>query len=258
MNKLPVYILLLSSFLSVAAQTTGDTINVAESLAAAELADTASLPPAPVMEKVYRERNFTPNFKDKYKAPEFKYETKIASRSTWDRFWAAVARFFDNLFSTGNNSTNTMSFTIIVRVIAFLAIGFVIYMIVKVILNKEGMWIFGRSHKRLKVQDALEEDIHQMDFRVLTEQTKKAENYRLAVRYYYLWLLKKLSEKEIIDWHWDKTNRDYLYEIKNDMLRKDFEYLSYVYDYSWYGEFPLDSAAFAKAEKAFLKTFNTL
>lgn len=257
MNKLFIY-LLLGSSLTLFAQPAADTVSVKESFAEAALADTVTLPPPVVAEHVYKNRSFTPDFKDKYKTPEFKYETKTGAKTTWDRFWDAVGRFFDNLFSVGGKSTSSLSFTIIMRVLAFLIIGFVIYMIVKVILNKEGMWIFGRSHKKMKVQDADEEDIHQMDFRVLTEQTKQTGDYRLAVRYYYLWLLKKLSNKELIDWHWDKTNRDYLYEIKNDMLRKDFEYLSYVYDYSWYGDFPLDSAAFAKAEKAFLKTFNTL
>ncbi|ALM48287.1 hypothetical protein AMR72_04860 [Flavobacterium psychrophilum] len=256
MNKLLLY-LLLSSALTLSAQTTADTIPVAESLVEAELGDTL-IPPPPVVEKVFKERSFAPNFKEKYNTPEFKYETKTAAKSTWDRFWESIGRFFDRLFGTGQRSTNSISYSIILRILAFLIIGFVIYMIVRVILNKEGMWIFGRSNKRIKVQDALQEDIHQMDFRLLTEQTKKDGDYRLAVRYYYLWLLKKLSNKEIIDWHWDKTNRDYLYEIKNDTLRNDFEYLSYVYDYSWYGEFPLDSTAFAKAEKAFLKTLNTL
>lgn len=257
MNKLLIY-LLLGSSLTLCAQTTADTVSLSESFAEAELAATEALPPPVVVERVYKNRQFTPGFKKKYDTPEFKYETKTGAKSLWDRFWGAIGRFFDRIFSGGGNATNSKAFTIFLRVFAFAVIGFVIYMIVKAILNKEGMWIFGKSKRKIKVLDAIEEDIHQMDFKALTEETKTAGDYRLAVRYYYLWLLKKLSNREIIDWHWDKTNRDYVYEIKNDMLRKDFEYLSYVYDYSWYGDFPLDSTAFAKAEKAFLKTLNTL
>src|SRR5690606_29549709 len=112
---------------------------------------------------------------------------------------------------------------------------------------KEGFWIFGRARKNIEVQDITEEDINQMDFRELINTKKNEGDYRLAIRYYYLWLLKTLANREIIAWHSDKTNSDYLYEIKDNTLRKEFEYLSYVYDYSWYGEFTVDDAGYAKA-----------
>ncbi|MCO6148627.1 DUF4129 domain-containing protein [Flavobacterium sp. NRK1] len=257
MNKLLTYLLLIGSLHSLSAQNAIDSTAVNDYFEAEAVEDTAIVP-LPVIEHVYTERSFDPNFKDKYKTPEFTYETKARAKSLWDRFWEAIGNFFDRIFSTGNKTTGSSAFTIFLRIIAFLVIGFVVYMIVRIILNKEGMWIFGRSRKKINVQDADVEDIHQMDFSELTQTTKKGGDYKLAIRYYYLWLLKKLADNEIIDWHWDKTNSDYLYEIKNDMLKKDFEYLSYVYDYSWYGDFPIDNEAFTKAEKAFLKTLNTL
>lgn len=219
-------------------------------------ADTVPLPP---VEHSYTDRSFAPGFDDKYKGdPEFTYETKIRTKTLWDRFWEAIGNFLDSLFSSGDKATSTSAFEIFMRVLAFILIGFVVYMIARVILKKEGMWIFGRSGKKIVGTDVTVENIHELDFAKLTEETKNEGNYRLAIRYYYLWVLKKLSNREIIDWHWDKTNSDYLYEIKDNALRKDFEYLSYLYDHSWYGEFPIDSNAFAKAEKAFRKTLNTL
>ena len=47
-------------------------------------------------------------------------------------------------------------------------------------------------------------------------------------------------------------------EIPSSNLKKEFDYLSYVYDYSWYGEFTIDKVAFEKAEMRFNKTLNTL
>jgi hypothetical protein len=207
---------------------------------------------------VFKNRKFDKNFKDKYTGDEFIYETKTRAKSQWERFLEALRRMLDSIFNFGDKTTGATGFTIFMRILAVLIFGFVIYLIARALMNKEGMWIFGRSRKNINIQDVNEEDIHQMDFRQLTETTKKEGNYKLAVRYYYLWLLKKLSANEIIDWHWDKTNSDYLYEIKNNALREDFKYLSYVYDYSWYGDFPLDEAAFIKAEKAFQRTLNTL
>ena len=82
------------------------------------------------------------------------------------------------------------------------------------------------------------------------------KDFRLAVRYYYLQVLKDLSNKKIIDYHKDKTNTEYLFEIDNKALRDQFSHLSYIYAYVWYGEFLLDENSFKKAQnkyQSFLK-----
>lgn len=263
LNKLIIYPLLCASLhINLSAQNgEQDTIVASETFIEAGdslAADESKSSPAVNIPLIYKDRKFTKGFKDKYTDSDFTYETKTKVKSQWERFLEWLGKLIDDIFSVGDKTTGTSAFTIFMRIMAGLIIGFAIYMIVRALLNKEGMWIFGRSRKNISVQDINEENIHQMDFNQLTEKTKKDGDYKLAVRYYYLWLLKKLSANEIIDWHWDKTNSDYLYEIKNSTLKKDFEYLSYLYDYSWYGDFPLDEAAFLKAEKAFKKTLNTL
>ena len=136
---------------------------------------------------------------------------------------------------------------------------FVVYLIVKAIINKEGGWIFGKSSKKkIKIAEFQEEDIHNIDFKTIIEKSKSANNYRLSIRYYYLWLLKRMSDSHIIEWDIEKTNSDYLYEIQRNSLKEEFQYLSYIYDYSWYGEFTIDEALFQKAEKAFIKTINSV
>lgn len=132
-------------------------------------------------------------------------------------------------------------------------------MIAKSIINKEGSWIFGKSSKKkIATSDIEQEDIHMINFEKMIRDSKNNNDYRLAIRYYYLWLLKRLTDKTVIEWDIEKTNSDYLYEISDLKLRKDFAYLSYIYDYSWYGEFTLDETAFIRSEKAFLNTFNSL
>lgn len=207
----------------------------------------------------YTPRAFSPNFKEKYRGDEFVYEVKPIDQTWWTRFVEWLNNLWESIFGPGDESGSSGKWTnrLIVTIACLVLLG-VVYMIARAILNKEGMWIFGRSRKNIAVQDGAVEDITQMDFGKLIGETKATADYRQAVRYYYLWVLKKLSAREIIDWHWDKTNTDYLYEIKDDALRGDFEYLSYLYDHSWYGEFPLDETSFGKAEKAFLKTLNRL
>ena len=69
---------------------------------------------------------------------------------------------------------------------------------------------------------------------------------------YYLWLLKDLKESELIVWLPEKTNADYLSELKQEALRKQFSYLSYLYNYIWYGEFSITDEDYLSAKKAFL------
>ena len=79
-------------------------------------------------------------------------------------------------------------------------------------------------------------------------------NFKLATRYYYLLLLKKLSEKELIFWQQEKTNEDYIKELaSNKNLYKEFETLTHLYDYVWYGEFLINKEKFLKAEINFKK-----
>ena len=140
-----------------------------------------------------------------------------------------------------------------------MTILFVVYLIVKAILNKEGNWIFGKSaQKKIGTSETIEEDIHNIDFASIIEKSKQENNHRLSIRYYHLWLLKRMADGSIIEWHIEKTNSDYLHEIKHGPLKEEFKYLSYIYDCSWYGEFGVDNALFEKAEKAFVKTINSI
>ena len=44
----------------------------------------------------------------------------------------------------------------------------------------------------------------------------------------------------------------------NETRRDEFAYLSYLYNYIWYGEFELDEATFEKAKTAFEKTIRSI
>lgn len=63
--------------------------------------------------------------------------------------------------------------------------------------------------------------------------------YRLAIRYHYLSLLKNLSLHKLITWKSEKTNYDYILEIKHQKIKIDFIELSELYEAVWYGDFPI-------------------
>lgn len=203
-------------------------------------------------------RTFASGYKEKYKASEFNYERKENNKklSKFQEF----LRWLSNLFSIegGSEGKSLSMIQIVQRAAAIIIILLVVYFIVRALLKKEGLWIFGKSRKALSAKDIGVENLETTDFQSLIGNTLQTADYRLAIRYYYLWLLKLLAYNNIIKWHRDKTNSDYLYEIKDEALRSQFRYLSYIYDYSWYGEFPVSEGDYTKAEKAFTVTINRL
>lgn len=199
------------------------------------------------------------NLKEKYNSKEFRYEVKLDDKSLWDSFKEWLAYWFKKIFGLSNMDVSSDYVEITLKVLAVLIVIYVIYLIAKLILNKEGQWVFGKSTtKKIIHDDDIEKNLIHVDFDKLIKETLRDGNNRLAIRYYYLWILKKLSEKSIIEWHSDKTNTDYLYEIKSADLKSDFQHLSYLYNYIWYGEFEMNDRTFQHAKKAFENTLQSL
>ena len=202
---------------------------------------------------------FAKNFKKKYTDTAFIYEFKTPEKNAWDRFKEWLANFFKNIFKFTDSKSAVNFVDILLRTIAILIVLAVIYMIVKSIMNKEGQWVFGKNSDRKIINyDEIEKNLHKVDFEKLIQKSVESGENRLTIRYYYLWLLKKMSEKNLIEWDVEKTNSDYLYEIKDEAQKEDFAYLSYLYNNIWYGEFELDEATFAKARNAFEKSIKKI
>ena len=198
------------------------------------------------------------DFKEKYQGDEFVYEYEFENNSTslWERFKSWLSHFFDDLFDF-DSPVSARSFTeYFIKTVYFIAFIAIIYLIAKTLLKKEGNWVFGRSTDSLDIATAsIEVDLLTTDFDNLIEKAMQVSDYRLATRYYYLKTLKKLTHKGIIDWDPEKTNYDYYQEIKEEGIQKQFQYISYLYNYSWYGEFELDTTAYGEVKAAFHSLF---
>ncbi len=90
-------------------------------------------------------------------------------------------------------------------------------------------------------------------FKKLIAQALEQKDYRGAVRYYYLFILKELSERELIDYEFDKTNADYLQELIATQLKQGFQRVTKLYDYIWYGNFSVTESDYRKAESTFVQ-----
>lgn len=202
-------------------------------------------------------RHFEKNFKKKYSGKDFLYEYKEPEKNWWDNFKEWLARKFSNLFNFSSVKTSLDFVAILFRVLAVVVVVILIYFIAKALTKQEGRWIFGKASKKTLFYSYAEKNIHLLDFEKLIKESIQAGERRIAVRYYYLWLLKTMAQHNYIEWDIEKTNSDYLYELQNPAHKEEFTYLSYLYNYIWYGEFEIDETAFTKTENRFKKALKT-
>ncbi|HMQ43133.1 MAG TPA: DUF4129 domain-containing protein, partial [Mariniflexile sp.] len=130
-------------------------------------------------------------------------------------------------------------------------------LLIKFLMHAPINSVFKTEVKDIDGFQYVEEHLTQVNFDTLISDALNNKNYRLATRYLYLKSLKLLTNKNIIEWHYDKTNSDYINEIKDENTKLVFKRISYIYDYVWYGEFPIDEAGFNKNTVHF-EIINTL
>lgn len=208
---------------------------------------------------VIKQRVFE-NLKEKYPDIVFNYNTTKNKMGWWTNFKQSIINFIQSLLNETNTKKATQITDYTIKGIAITIFLLVLFFIFKAIINKEGTWVFGKSSDKniIPITDVAT-NIHGADFKTLISQAESTNNYRLAIRYYYLWLLRSLNEKELIDYDPEKTNSDYKNELETSELSKQFDYTSYLYNYIWYGEFDVDQAQFEKSKRAFtnfLKSVN--
>lgn len=133
----------------------------------------------------------------------------------------------------------------------FIIAAAVIFIVIK-LFQTDLKSIFYSPRKRLKISHKeLLEDINKMNLDKLIADAELKQNYRLAIRYLFLKKLKKLKEAELIDWKIDKTNKDYIVELKkelsgNEELKKDFDKITSIFEHIWYGNFEISKEEYKK------------
>ena len=98
-------------------------------------------------------------------------------------------------------------------------------------------------------EDTKIEDIGSLENINFASQIANAEenkNYRLAVRLYYLWLIKKLDKSRLIVFHINKTNRQYCDEMRGNKYAIEFEKCTHYYNSVWFGEFQIQEEVYQK------------
>lgn len=107
------------------------------------------------------------------------------------------------------------------------------------------------NYKDQHTIDNLEEHIHDVDLRSFLQNALKDGNYKLAVRIYYLILIKELSDSSLISWKKQKTNGEYLSEMYGDNLFETFRNNTVLFERIWYGDIEIDNKNYLQVEKKY-------
>lgn len=99
--------------------------------------------------------------------------------------------------------------------------------------------------------EKIEEDIENHDIKSLIMKAKNEKKYALAIRYHFLYYLQNLQKLEIIKYHKDKTNAEYIMEVENPSIRENFIRVAYMFEFAWYGKKKISEAQFLQIEKLF-------
>lgn len=199
------------------------------------------------------ERSFNAQKLNQLKADkDFQYDRyKEPPKSLWDRFWSWFWYKVNQLLSTRSGRTTLWTIFII------FGAAVLTYFVFKVMgMNKGGL--FGRTSNQNLDYNISTENIHAISFEDAINDAIATSNFRLAIRLLYLQALKKLSDKNYVNWQLNKTNTDYLIETRDKSWHPLFSTLTYHFEYTWYGETQVNKEAFHQVQQSFIQFNNQL
>jgi len=130
-----------------------------------------------------------------------------------------------------------------------LAIGLFGYLVYRLFLSNSSF--LSRSRKNIASDIAVVEEENAGDPDSLLRNAIRNGNYRLAIRYLYLQSLQHLSEKKFIEINSNKTNYEYVMEVRRHKFANEFASLTLQYEYVWYGEYPVNERLFEQIQGSF-------
>ncbi len=157
------------------------------------------------------------DYNEKEKRPKEKDKS-----DSWEGFGGNPSSFFGNLSG--------------IRYL-FYAIGIIILGVLVFFIVKNTMLLHGtanRKNRAFTIEEA-EQNLLETDLQRFLKEALAKGDYRMAVRVYYLEILKQLSLKGTIKWKRDKTNSEYLNEMRPQSDFKDFRKLTRTFERVWYG-----------------------
>jgi hypothetical protein len=108
-------------------------------------------------------------------------------------------RFLSKVF--GSHVGGTSIYTILLYVLMIFGVVMIIFQFLRI--SPQGL--LSRSSAVIAVDSIEGDNIHEINFDKLIQQSAAQQDYRLAVRFWYLKMLKVMSDADLIHWEISKT-----------------------------------------------------
>jgi hypothetical protein len=140
--------------------------------------------------------------------------------------------------------------------VAILLLAFLLY---KIFSGRLGNKNIEKDTVIVSVEDIA--DISQVEVADLERLLKEAldvRNFKEAVRIYYVSIIHTLAGMDLIHWKKDKTNREYLSELRQSNHYTMFRDITRLFDRIWYGDVDLKEADYQQVFPRFKAFSETL
>lgn len=197
-------------------------------------------------------KKFNTNFKSKYQGNEFDYSKIKPHDSLLNRIKRRISQLIDSIFGSVNPMKSLHFIEIFVRVVAIILAAVALYFLFKFLASKNGNLVFGKKNNKATIEAYDQnENIHEINFAAEIARFELEKKFRLAIRYRFLWTLKKLNDQKIIHWDIEKTNKDFVKALQNTEYHSQFVQLVHIFDFVWYGDFSINEVQYRDFQSKF-------
>lgn len=195
--------------------------------------------PDSVAAKLKKDKAFAYANDESYWAKEKVEEDEIPSRGFWYHFY--------DFFSRRG-----------VRIVMYILIGLVFLFVIYRVIVQNNLYLFYFSKKMRKTDDEVITEAEHENIDDSIRKAIEAGNYRAGVRFLYIKSLQLLNARGWIRFHAQATNHEYVLQMSSNKHAQQFNFLTDVYDYVWYGEFELNNEQFSRVHGEFKKFFGAI
>lgn len=133
-----------------------------------------------------------------------------------------------------------------------LALFFIVFILYRIFL-KNSLFAFNKNKSAEMTEDDFISLNELSQYDSLISEAEKKNDFNLATRYLFLKAIKVLSDKDLIRFLPDKTNREYVKEMERHSSAKEFSTLTRSYEYVWYGKFLIDKNQYEVLKEQFIQ-----
>lgn len=179
--------------------------------------------------------------------PDLDYDRDLRLEpSWWDRFKEWLARWLQGLLGSRAAGFVMNNLLIILTAVALV--------VVVSILSRHGLRrVFHGEPRSAGQVTADAEDIREMDLHALIREAEAIGDLRRAIRLHYLLVLRVLVDRDVLTWSPDRTDRDYMVQIKDPALRSRFAQAALIFQWVWYGHAEVDRDRYESIRRPFLE-----